>query len=127
MRAMVCLARQEPRRVSTGELADVAGVPSNYLAKVLQSLAAAALITGRRGIGGGYRLARAPADITLVEIIRAIGGLPSLDDSDIRDGALAPLHAVMDEARSAAVAVLGKVTLADLMNESNAQTSVSSV
>ena len=46
-------------------------MPVNYLAKVLQVLAGANLIIGRRGVGGGYRLARRPEEITMLEVINA--------------------------------------------------------
>ena len=62
LRAMACLAMYPDDLVATPTLAEQTKVPANYLAKVLQQLAAAKLITGRRGVGGGYRLARPAGD-----------------------------------------------------------------
>src|SRR5690242_12596824 len=72
LRAMSCLAVTPAHLMPTGTLADLTKVPPNYLAKVLQQLAASGLITGRRGVGGGYKLARPPAAITLLEVINAV-------------------------------------------------------
>ncbi|MFC4727850.1 SUF system Fe-S cluster assembly regulator [Coralloluteibacterium thermophilus] len=59
---------------SAAELADAAGLEGPTVSKVLKPLAQAGLVDGFRGASGGYRLARAPADITLIEIVEAIEG-----------------------------------------------------
>jgi Rrf2 family transcriptional regulator, nitric oxide-sensitive transcriptional repressor len=58
----------EARRLSG--LAEVQGVSKDYLAKVMQKLSAAGIVTAQPGFGGGYRLAQAPADISLADILR---------------------------------------------------------
>ena len=55
LRAMVCLAQSPDQLTPTPALASKTKVPPNYLAKVLQVLAQAELIEGRRGVGGGSR------------------------------------------------------------------------
>ena len=52
LRAMACLALRPQQLTSAIALADQTKVPANYLAKVLQQLAGAGLIDGRRGVGG---------------------------------------------------------------------------
>lgn len=79
LRAMTCLALADARLTPTPELAEATRVPANYLAKVLQQLAAADLITGRRGVGGGYRLARSADTISLLDVISAVGRLERSD------------------------------------------------
>lgn len=59
-------------RLASAELADLTGVPRAFLGKVLTQLARAGLVDGVKGHGGGYRLARDPADIVLSEVIGAI-------------------------------------------------------
>ena len=71
LRAMVCLASGNGGLTPTPELAKSADVPHNYLAKVLQMLASADLVAGRRGVGGGYRLCRDPEQIKLLDIVNA--------------------------------------------------------
>ncbi len=66
-------------------LAEFHGVPGAYLAKHLQALARAGIVTSTQGPRGGYRLARRPADITLLDIVDAIEGTePAFRCSEIR-------------------------------------------
>ncbi len=55
-------------------LARVEHVPSNFLAQILSELRNGGLITSRRGIAGGYALARPPDQISLYDIISVIEG-----------------------------------------------------
>lgn len=55
-------------------LARVEAVPANFLAQILSELRNGGLITSRRGIQGGYALARPPEQITLFDIIEIIEG-----------------------------------------------------
>ena len=50
------------------------GIPGRYLEQIFQKLRVAELIQGKRGPGGGYRLARSAAEITLLHIIEAVEG-----------------------------------------------------
>lgn len=123
MRAMACLALTPDRLVPTPELADQTQVPVNYLAKVLQQLAGAGLITGRRGVGGGYKLARPASDVRMTEVINAVSSLKRITAcplglSDHQHGNLCPLHRLTDRAAKAVIDVFDSVTLQDLANES---------
>lgn len=55
-------------------LAEVEHVPPNFLAQILSELRNAGLITSRRGIDGGYALARPPDQISLYDVINVIEG-----------------------------------------------------
>lgn len=55
-------------------LARIEAVPANFLAQILGELRDGGLITSRRGIQGGYALARPPDQITLFDIIKIIDG-----------------------------------------------------
>lgn len=55
-------------------LARVEKVPQNFLAQILSELRNGGLITSRRGIQGGYALARPPDQISLYDIITLIDG-----------------------------------------------------
>lgn len=55
-------------------LARVEHVPQNFLAQILSELRNGGLITSRRGIQGGYALARPPDQISLFDIITVIEG-----------------------------------------------------
>lgn len=126
LRAMVCLAAFPEDRVSAGALADRTHVPPDYLAKVLQLLSKADLIAGRRGVGGGYQIARDPKDVGVLEVIRAVGSLERITSCPLElDGhaqpLLCPLHHLMDQAFGAMIDVLDKHSLADIVEwtESN--------
>ncbi len=51
------------------DLAEQAGIPANYLSKILWTLGNTGIIDATRGSGGGYRLKRRPADILLFEVV----------------------------------------------------------
>jgi Rrf2 family protein len=55
-------------------LAELHGVPREYLGKALQGLSQAGLVEGTLGPRGGYRLARAPAAISFLDVVEAVEG-----------------------------------------------------
>lgn len=79
-------------------VADVARrhrIPVGALSKALQTLVRAGLATGTRGVGGGYRLARPPSAVSVLDVVEVfqalpIGGtLPGAGDDPL--GAVPPL------------------------------------
>ncbi|MGH9666332.1 MAG: RrF2 family transcriptional regulator [Bryobacteraceae bacterium] len=62
------------RGASAKDIAETYGIPSPLLAKILQKLARAGFLRSEQGTHGGYRLARAPNQITTLEVVRAIDG-----------------------------------------------------
>lgn len=73
-------------RLATKALAELHGVPKEYLSKALQALSQAGLIDGALGPSGGYRLTRAPEDLTFLEIVEAVeGNGPTFVCTQIRD------------------------------------------
>ena len=67
-------ALPEDQTLPAARLAEYHDVPPAYLAKALQAMAGAGIVEARPGPSGGYRLARPPADITLLDIVRAVDG-----------------------------------------------------
>lgn len=55
-----------------GEIAQHTGAPPNYLGKLLKTLADAGIVQSQKGRGGGFRLARDPARISLLEAVEPI-------------------------------------------------------
>lgn len=75
LRAMTCLARQPRVGIVLGrDLSREADVPSAYLTKVLLVLRNAGFVETVRGTGGGYRLAKSPEQIHLIEIVELFEG-----------------------------------------------------
>lgn len=126
LRAMACMALKPDEKFTAGELAKTTMVPQDYLAKVLQQLAGAGLIVGRRGVGGGYSLTRAPDKITLIDVINAVASLQRIKTCPLglstHGTQLCPLHREVDRAIAAALAVFDGRTLADVLNEPGANT-----
>jgi len=61
-------------RVSAGQLAEETGLPAPTVQKLVSRLTAAGLLRSSRGVGGGLKLARPAAAITLADIIEAVEG-----------------------------------------------------
>jgi Rrf2 family protein len=66
------------RSASAAQLAEHFDVPPAYLAKQLQALVRAGVLTAATGPRGGFRLARPSAEITLLQIVEAIDGTSRL-------------------------------------------------
>jgi Rrf2 family protein len=75
LRALSCLARAAEGQALLGkDLALLADVPSNYLAKILLDLKRAGIVTATRGTGGGYQLAKDPEDVPLADVVEVFEG-----------------------------------------------------
>lgn len=64
----------EGRYLPARDLAELHGVPKEYLSKALQALSQAGLVEGTLGPTGGYRLAKPPASITFLDVVEAVEG-----------------------------------------------------
>jgi Rrf2 family protein len=74
-----------PATLPASRLAEYHGVPPAYLAKTLQALTRAGIIESGEGRRGGYRLARLPSEINLLEVVEAVeGGEPLFRCTEIR-------------------------------------------
>lgn len=65
---------------SVRDIAERTGLPQPYLEQILLALKGAGLVRSKRGVGGGYVLARDPASITLGDIVSAVDGPITLGD-----------------------------------------------
>lgn len=72
--AALMAALPEDKTLKADALAKYHEVPAAYMAKQLQALSKAGLVKSSRGAKGGYRLAKAPANISLWDITAAIEG-----------------------------------------------------
>ena len=81
-RALLSLALHVDREgpTSVRDIAERTGLPQPYLEQILLALKGAGLVRSKRGVGGGYVLARPPADITLGEIVSAVDGPIAVGD-----------------------------------------------
>jgi Rrf2 family protein len=100
-------------------LAAAQSIPLNFLENILSELRHAGLVRTQRGVHGGYLLARAPGEITVADVIRAVEGpLASVrgqpPESVTYPGAAAPLQSVWIAVRANLRAVVEHVTLEGL-------------
>jgi Rrf2 family protein len=119
VRVMLALADQAAAWTSARSIADAMAIPPRFVPHVMQDLVRAGLVETRIGRSGGYRLARPPARIGLLEVIEAIEG----DSRRVtcvlrgvpcgRDGHC-QVHEAFFEAQSALLVRLRGTTLADL-------------
>jgi len=126
LRVLIYLA-VKPERLSTiDEVADAYGIARNHLTKVVHQLGLAGYVTTVRGKGGGFRLARPPAEINVGAVVRT-------SETDL---ALVPcfapicgpcpiipacgLKGLIHQAVQAFMAVLDGSTLADLVRQPEA-------
>lgn len=119
LHAALELARADGALVTSQQIATRYGISLNHLAKVMGQLVRARLARGVRGVGGGYRLARDPGRINLLEVVAAVEGPPragcSVRESGRACRAPCALREVLDELEDHATARLREVTLADLV------------
>lgn len=119
----------DTREASVRDLAELQGVPLDYLAKIFTKLAKAKLVVATEGVRGGFKLARPSDEITLLDIVNAIDGQKLIFDCrEIRgrcalfegtppDWALAgpcSVHAAMMTAQKRMEDALAQQTILDL-------------
>jgi Rrf2 family protein len=122
LKAMVYLAGVEPAR--TALVADIASenqIPKKFLDAILSELRNAGFVYSKKGKGGGYMLARAPAEISVGDIVRTLDGpLAPIQCAsrrlyrkcdDCPDEARCSVRLVMLEARDAIARVLDNTSL----------------
>jgi Rrf2 family protein len=94
LQALAHLAAAGPdRRVAAHDIARSRGIPEHFIRKLLRPLVSAPLVRSLQGPGGGFRLAKPAARITLLEVVEAVEG-PLRGEaplvSQTRDGLHAP-------------------------------------
>jgi len=103
--ALAELARNDPAEpVPIGELARRRDVPVQFLEQLFAVLRRAGIISSQRGVKGGYRFARAPSSVTVLEIV------------ELLDGPLGRnAQGIFADAANAARRVLAETTISDVL------------
>ncbi len=107
------------QRSTVKQVAELYGVSSNHLAKVVNQLARLGYIRSVRGIGGGIELAKHPSKIRLGEVIEAFEGNLHLLDCVATDNvcsiqSFCKLKGALAEAERVQLDYLNSITLADV-------------
>lgn len=122
LRALLVLAGSDRPTWSSVELASRLSVSRDHLIKVLQRLTAGGYVQMARGARGGVRLARAPRDIRIGEVLAWLEDDPPLVECFRADGGncvltgFCALRPRLARARQAFYAELDSSTLADCVN-----------
>ncbi|HKJ03083.1 MAG TPA: Rrf2 family transcriptional regulator [Longimicrobiales bacterium] len=121
LQSLLHLAEQgEGAQVTAAATARELAIPGTYLAKVLQRLAREGILESTRGAGGGYRLARDPASLTVAAAVAPFQELRAPETCllggpcDLANPCSA--HARRTAWNAAALEILEKTTLADLLS-----------
>jgi Rrf2 family protein len=126
LKALAYLAALAPEATTQAiDIAEANNIPKKFLDSILGELRNAGIVHSRKGPGGGYRLARAPAEIKIGRVIRAIDGplapiacasrtayQPCRDCKDIK---ACTVRLTMTKVRDAMADVLDRVSLADMV------------
>lgn len=113
--AVLELASDPERQLSTGEIASKYGISPHHLAKIMRDLVHEGLVQAVRGVGGGYRFSGNVQRITLLDIIQLFENLES--ELDVPQGSpvnvpiLTELKSIADEINDLTKAVLDTITL----------------
>jgi Rrf2 family protein len=115
--------------VSSRDLAELQGISPSFVAKIFPKLEKAGIVQASEGVRGGYQLAKAPEDISVLEVVDAIEGKkPLYDCQEIRGrcavfagrppgwatAGTCAIHAVMLQAEKAMRDALARQSLADI-------------
>ena len=121
------LAVDVDRVVTATELARGSVLPLPSVSKLMKQLSRAGILTSQRGASGGYRLGRAPKDISIADIVTILEGPIALtaciEGADTSCDAIpqCSLSGHWNQVNHAIQVALDSVSLADLLNANHAQ------
>lgn len=119
IRAMIALARSGSPRLAAPHIAADMSIPVHFLPQVMSDLVAAGLVLAQPGRGGGYRLARPAAEVSVLDIVVATEGDTRRRTCVLRGapcdvGRTCHVHDVFSRAQEALLAELAAARLSDL-------------
>src|SRR5881296_3141462 len=128
LRALLVLGlnyKQSVVRIQT--VSQQQNIPKRFLEQILNDLKSAGLVESKRGIAGGYRLARPPQRIALATVVRHLEGALApiscvserfYEKCSCPDESRCAIRSAMKEVREAVVKVAERITVADLCQRS---------
>ncbi len=126
LRALIFLAKEyEKKLVIISDLAKSERISQKFLEAILLELKNKGFLQSKKGKGGGYALAKPPAEISMGQIIRILEGplapVPCVSQTayrkcdDCGEESVCCIRLVMKEVRDAMANILDKTTLADML------------
>jgi Rrf2 family protein len=132
IRAILHMSRQPVGEiVYKKDICKAQDITPAFLTKILQPLIKDGIVGSQRGVGGGFYLAKAPAEITLLDIIKSQEGPVYLNQCLIEKGAcerefFCPIHGAWAQIRTEFMATLSRYDFASLAAKQGAALPVSS-
>lgn len=120
LRAVILLASRYDEAMTVREIAERARIPGPYLSKLMKNLVRANIVQSRRGLGGGFKLAGKPEDISIWDIIEAsdnIGRIHSCPLEIEGHTTLCPLHRRIDMALAQIEKAFRESTLDEILKD----------
>jgi Rrf2 family nitric oxide-sensitive transcriptional repressor len=121
LRAATFMASAPDAPHTVERMAAATHVPVSYLAKVMQLLVRGGIVASRRGVGGGFTLAKPPAKLRILEIVQAVDPIRRIETCPLGLAAhgkhLCPLHRRLDDAVAAMEKAFAATTLAEVLAE----------
>lgn len=124
LRALTVLAKSKQDMIQSKVIAKEAGVPIKFLENILQELKRNQLVESKRGVFGGYYLAKPAKDISVAELIRIVDGplapvrCASLSAyqkcADCKDEKACTIRRTMKKVRDAMADVLDNTSILDM-------------
>lgn len=121
LRAVVALAQRYDEAMTNPQLSEATRVPGPYLSKVLQTLVRGEIVRSQRGTGGGFRLARPPEEINVLEVVNVVDPVRRIRSCPLglrsHGVNLCPLHRRLDNVAASMEQAFGATTIAELLSE----------
>lgn len=121
IRGIVYLAKQPPDKISLlSDIAAAVDVPQTFLAKIFQQFSKSGIVRSYRGTGGGFVLAAAPEQITLLDVVETVEGPITPNRCAVGSGqcsrdSFCTIHPVWMKIQKEVRETLSAVTLKDLL------------
>jgi Rrf2 family protein len=125
IRACIHLAVEGRCPIPSRMIAEEMAIPDRFLPQVMADLSRAGIVGAVAGKHGGYCLRRAPAEVSLLDIVRATGSSQRRERCVMRDAPCdadpsCALHSVLGTAEASYTGVLGGTSIADLAAQQRA-------
>jgi Rrf2 family protein len=121
-RVLVDLGRTCERSATADEISARQQIPGSFARKVLRRLVASSILHARSGRGGGFALAKAPGDVSMLDVVTAVQGRPRISPCvgapDACDRSpTCPVTGKFRTMQNELIDFLGRTTLEDILDD----------
>lgn len=117
LQAILFMAARDTECVCPAEeISNKLNIPKEFISKILQSLTESGIVESKKGKSGGFKLAKHPSKIKLIDIVEAIDGLDSFNSCVLGFPKCSsknpcPVHDKWEDIRSKAYQMLSSETI----------------